>query len=591
MRQFQIAYENREVFRGELKKIASWRKSHPTSGALFQIFTGDVEEEIIREIEQVIDEEMPDADYYGCTTNGNILGDTLNMGQVVSCTLFEYPTSKYKVLQYEMTEDTEIVATAALLQTVRDNPWVKAVELLVTIRGMSMTGFTEHLSMLPENVQVFGGGAMSENLDSRHAKVFSKNGKISEKAVVFVVYGGEDIHITTTYVTGWKPLGREMVVTSAEGNTLYELDNKPAYDTYFRYLSIKNDEHFFNNTLEFPFFFQHNGIDMLRAPISSNEDGSIVMTSDMDEGCVARMAYGDPGVILDCVREEAEKIQDFQPEVIRIYSCAARRTFWGDEANLEFAPFQSITSTSGFFTSGEFLRTGKFVNQHNVTMVIGALREGNVKDNYVKTLTINDKRFSGQVSMIRRMATFVQAATEELEEANRQLEKAAITDGLTGLSNRKEIQKRITDTLRRSVNGGLLEKTAFPVSLIMIDIDDFKKVNDTYGHKEGDLVLRGLSDMVRRVLKKNAPGSSAGRWGGEEFMILLPERDANQAEKIAECMRKEFNKLVFSYSKQHSISLGVTQGRGEDDVDSICMRVDSALYDAKHAGKNCVVVK
>ncbi len=591
MRQFQLAYEGQESFRKSLKKIIMWRQNLPTSGVLFQILTSDEETKQVPEITKIIDEEIPDADYYGCTTNGNILGDELNMGSVVTCTVFEYPTTKYRVIQYEMTEDTEIVSTASLLQTVRDNQWVKAIELVVTIRGMSMTGFTEHLSLLPQNVQVFGGGAMSEAMDASHAKVFSKGKKISEKAVVFVLYGGDDLHITTTFITGWKPLGREMVVTSAEGSILYELDNKPAYDTYYRYLNIQNDEHFFNNTLEFPFFFQHNGINMLRAPVSSNPDGSITMTSDMDEGCVARMAYGDPGVILTEIRSEAEKLLEFQPEVVRIYSCAARRTFWGDEVNLEFGPFQSIASTSGFFTSGEFLRTGEFVNQHNVTMVIGALREGDTDPNATKTLSMSNKHFSGQVSMIRRMATFVQAATEELEEANRRLEIAAITDGLTRLYNRKEISHRITETIRRSVNGGLLEKAAYPISLIMIDIDDFKKVNDTYGHKEGDLVLVGLSDVLKRMLKKYASAGSAGRWGGEEFMVLLPERDVKQASELAEKMRAEFYKLVFSRAPHQTISLGVTEVKGDEDVDRVCMRVDGALYEAKHSGKNCVVAK
>ena len=116
------------------------------------------------------------------------------------------------------------------------------------------------------------------------------------------------MHIYTTHIAGWKPLGREFLVTKAQNALLFELDGKPAYDVYYRYLKILNDEHFFFNTLEFPFFYKHNGIDILRAPVHCNEDGTLVMTSDIDENVKARLAYGDPWTILDCVRRDEKKL-------------------------------------------------------------------------------------------------------------------------------------------------------------------------------------------------------------------------------------------------------------------------------------------
>ena len=92
----------------------------------------------------------------------------------------------------------------------------------------------------------------------------------------------------------------------------------------------------------------------------------------------------------------------------------------------------------------------------------------------------------------------------------------------------------------------------------MIDIDDFKKVNDTYGHKEGDIVLQGLSQMLRDEIDKNVPGASAGRWGGEEFMILLPESDEKAATEIAELFRSRFAEIEFPNAKHRTISVGVT---------------------------------
>jgi diguanylate cyclase (GGDEF)-like protein len=130
-----------------------------------------------------------------------------------------------------------------------------------------------------------------------------------------------------------------------------------------------------------------------------------------------------------------------------------------------------------------------------------------------------------------------------------------------------------------------------PISLVMMDVDDFKKVNDNYGHAEGDQVLIRLAEMLTRIIDQKAPGCVAGRWGGEEFMILLPGYDAAKAEKIAEIIRQEFASIQFSLCKTQTMSLGVTQFISGESADTMAMRVDDALYKAKHSGKNCVVVE
>ena len=315
------------------------------------------------------------------------------------------------------------------------------------------------------------------------------------------------------------------------------------------------------------------------------------MTADIEQNAKTRISYGDPWTILESINEEAVRFQSFIPESITIFSCAARRTFWGlDEVGNESLPFQSIAPTSGFYTSGEFLRTDGEVNQHNVTLVIGAEREGEPNESSMPHLEIKKEDFSGKVSMINRLATFIQAATQELEEANNELARVAISDGLTQLYNRGEIQKRIQNKAGEVETQGVYSRHKSGISLVMIDIDDFKKVNDTYGHMEGDIVLQGLSKMLKDEIDKNAPEASAGRWGGEEFMILLPQSDEKAAVKIAEIFRNRFAEIDFPNAGHRTISVGVTELIAGEDVDIGCMRVDDALYEAKRTGKNKVVV-
>lgn len=580
MRQFQFNYVNDNAFIRELKKLSQWCKTMITSTVFFQVFTESVDSNRVKAICSLIEREMPGALYMGCSTNGNILnGEFSNYDTTVTCTVCEYPNTKISLKQYVLTPETEYDVIKEVNNYVNSNPWIKAVEMLVTIRGLSMTGFCDGLDSLRNNVKVFGGGAFIPDFGN-NACVFSNDGGFSEKGAVFLFLGGDDLHIDTTFITGWKPLGRELVVSKAKGCMLYELDGKPAYDTYYKYLNIKNDEHFFTNTLEFPFMYDHNGISILRAPIASNADGSLEMTADIEEGALARIAYGDPWTILESVRSGAEGIRSFQPEVIHVFSCAARRTFWGkDEVSKETVPFQTLAPTSGFYTSGEFLRSDGHVNQHNVTLVVAAFREGDLIGEYNDSFEMKEENFSGKVSMINRLATFIEAATEELEEANAKLAKMAVTDALTGLFNRGEIQRRISKAL----------KDGKRVSLVMLDIDNFKSVNDTFGHKEGDNVIKGLCGCIEKTLADVTDDGQSGRWGGEEFMVLLCDDDCDKADKAAELIRESFAQMPFPNSRPQSVSIGVTDAKENENTDTVVMRADDALYKAKNSGKNTVV--
>jgi diguanylate cyclase (GGDEF)-like protein len=124
----------------------------------------------------------------------------------------------------------------------------------------------------------------------------------------------------------------------------------------------------------------------------------------------------------------------------------------------------------------------------------------------------------------------------------------------------------------------------------MLDIDNFKRVNDTYGHQVGDTVIISLSNILRNNIEQYASGVFSGRWGGEEFMLLLPGFDSIQSAKVAETIRKLFSEHKYPSAPSQTVSIGVTQARKGEDLDTLCTRVDTALYKAKTTGKNKVVV-
>lgn len=588
MQQVWFIYEEKESFKQKLLEFKNTDRVSSTGRRMFQIYSEILKPAVIQEVTDAIEECFPDIPYIGCSTSGNIIDCELAGDITVVCTDFELLTTRFEIFQYDMAKQSVDEITAQIVEETKKNPWVKAIEMYFTIPEGSTTQFCDGLKDIREDIQIFGGVSCSDDITGDDSCVFTKAYGFSETSIVIVFYGGEDFHVDSIKVTGWKPLGREFHVTKSQGSLLQELDGIPAYDVYRKYLNINNDENFFYNTLEFPLFYEHNDTTILRTPVSSNADGSLNMTSDMDIGSVVRISYGDPSTIVDSIRHDSQRLAQFGPDVLHIFSCAARRTFWTNrEPTYEIEPLYDISTSCGFFSHGEFLRTKGSLNQHNVTLVIAAMREGEKKAS-LAVPQAQDNYTMSRVPLVSRLATFISVTSQELENTNKQLalvndklKMAAIIDGLTGLYNRKEIQGQIEKALAD------VKREQF--SLVMLDIDNFKQVNDTYGHQEGDSVIVALADILRN--RRTGLMQSSGRWGGEEFMVLLRGTDSSSAAYIADLMRECFANTSFPGIRPQTVSLGVTQAREDDTVDSLCTRVDMALYRAKQNGKNRVEIE
>lgn len=177
----------------------------------------------------------------------------------------------------------------------------------------------------------------------------------------------------------------------------------------------------------------------------------------------------------------------------------------------------------------------------------------------------------------------VKQRTKELSIKNKELEKLSITDKLTGIFNRVRLDKVLQEELEKS----LRYKNDF--SIILMDIDFFKMVNDTYGHQVGDDVLQESAQIFQKNIRKV---DVLGRWGGEEFLIICPKTYENGAKQLALHINEAFRKHKFkSYPKQITISLGVASFNNDiSKAEELVSRVDNALYRAKNSGRNKVVV-
>jgi diguanylate cyclase (GGDEF)-like protein len=171
-------------------------------------------------------------------------------------------------------------------------------------------------------------------------------------------------------------------------------------------------------------------------------------------------------------------------------------------------------------------------------------------------------------------------ATLQLSENNAYLKDLTVTDTLTGINNRRAFENNLSELITRSSRYHEI------FSMLIFDIDDFKKLNDQYGHDVGDTVLVELVDRVQSIVRDV---DTLCRWGGEEFTILMPQTSQEGALKMAERCRSVVADTPFDEVGQVTISLGVTCYRPKDNERKLFKRADDALYQAKSQGKDCVV--
>jgi diguanylate cyclase (GGDEF)-like protein len=165
-------------------------------------------------------------------------------------------------------------------------------------------------------------------------------------------------------------------------------------------------------------------------------------------------------------------------------------------------------------------------------------------------------------------------------ELTQAIEHRARHDLLTGTLNRHGIELRLTGELDRA------RRTGHPLSALLIDIDRFKSINDTHGHAAGDQALRAVAQCIARSLRSY---DLLGRFGGDEFLLLLPETHSHHALEVAERIRSLVNHAPLPAALTHhpTISIGITETLPLDTAATLLARSDAALYDAKHAGRNC----
>ncbi|WP_281950508.1 sensor domain-containing diguanylate cyclase [Nitrosophilus kaiyonis] len=571
MQVFNINYKN-------IKDLKNVQKTFNKNfeKILIQVFCGKRDKAYIKNLQKNLNTLFPNSHVIGTTTAGEIFnGKVYDSHTVISFTQFENVSLNSLLIEEE---NSEKLGKEIGNRLVSDDTKV----ILTFLDGTNHDG-ERYIKKLKNKNKDFliAGGMAGDNGEFKETYVFD-NEYITSKGAVACALNSDKLKAENHYSFNWQPIGKSFKITKANKNVLYEIDNQPALDLYFHYFG-KEILNFPLATMEIPIMIKKHDNYIAIACIGIDENAkSLIFAGDIKENDIFKFGFGDTNLIFSSSKDIYEKVSQFNSEAIFIYSCVARKALMGKLIEEETKYLNSIAPTSGFFTYGEFfhfkdVKENELLNQ---TLTLLSLSEKkSISPKKSKLKKFDGKRYD-QITIFKILANFIDAMTDELKSTNEKLKLLSETDQLTKIYNRRKIIEILEEECEKS------KRFSSPLSLIMIDIDFFKNINDTYGHLVGDKILIEFSSVLKKSIRKI---DHLGRWGGEEFLIIAVGDKKEDAKIFANKIKKIIENHSFPKIKKLTASFGITEYNKDMSLENFIKKADTALYKAKKSGRNCVI--
>lgn len=542
---------------------------------LISIYTHWNKPETIREMIRLFCNAFPEAEIAGMTTAGGIDNGRMRLHQTIVTIQFFEKSDVHTAIYDFSKEPMETLGERALADCQKEKD-LSAVLLFLTQQYYDFEPFLAALDRLPKNISICGGYAHTY-LQEDGIYVFTKDAILS-RGILLVTFSG-NVKVMTQSVMGWQPLGRTMTITAMDGPlVIRSLDHKPAAYFYQKYLHSTD---FGKSDLLFPLVRSMHQVQLSVLPFEHRSDGALLTNVFSHVGDQVQLAYGDPDQVILSIREALGRIERFAPEGMLLISCVTRRYFLKEDVNQILSAYSDFGAASGGYVNGELIRIDGKTQATNMTLISVCFREGEAP--LVRTARNPHAPvvLGEALSTIQRLATFITETTKELAETQKQLSFAASHDSFTGLLNRGTIEEMLCrcheDARARNLT----------LSALMIDLDTFKQINDTFSHVKGDEVIREVAGILKHMIR---PTDFAGRWGGDEFVILLPGTTLGSALIVASRLQKAFRRIQLPDRSYLTASIGCTTASPEETEAGFYKRRDDALYLAKEGGRNRIIL-
>ena len=547
-------------------------------GKLLLCLTPGSLQEMIRKELAPLSEEFPDLSIAGMTILGP-LSEEMKLPEDAQISLFLFEKSRVRVSVYDCTDTIPSAVGDTFLSDVQGIPDLQGIFLSSARQSMDPSPFVEKVSAALPNVPLFGAQAGASTSAGDDSLVFTGT-KAFRKGILTACFYGKNLHLFAKSCFGWTSLGRSHEVTKTAPGRILTIDQHPAAELYTRYLHILPGQKFYQNSCAFPLIETIGGMPVARVPYRSYDDGSIALYQVPKEGTKVTLAYSKKGSLLATSRECAKDLALFQPEALLVIYCLNRVTLMTDQDPEEELSFYEkvcpcLCCTHG---SSEIYRKNDAGGVMNSTLVCVGFRENEAKGS-PKALPFEETAEDDWDSLpvTDRLVTFLEETTKELRGTIERLGEIAVSDQLTGIANRRKLH----EVIERDLDEGR------SISVLMIDIDFFKRINDTCGHQEGDQVLIRLTHLVQEKIRKS---DLFARWGGEEFVGVFEGTSIEDTAALAERIRKAVEEYDFGKAGRVTVSIGVTNSCPEDTMDALFASLDETLYEAKRTGRNRVCV-
>jgi len=378
---------------------------------LIQVFTSSNDKNFIASLTSFLDTVLPASSLIGSTTDGEILnGDVSTMQTVISFTQFESTVLKTYISD---TFDTYKQAGTDLAESLNQENTKVIISFIDGLHGDGEE-FLNAIDSVNPKITVAGGMA-GDNGEFKKTFVFTKE-NIYERGVVGVALSNEALNVYTDYSFNWVSIGLNLRITQADGNRVFKINDKTAYEVYAHYLGESAAKALPEISVTFPLIIKRNKTDIARTVISSEVDGSLIFSGGFKEGDTVRFGYGDSVNILGHIDEDIKRISKHPVESIFIYSCMGRRRFLPELIEQETKPFNEIATTCGFFTYGEFY-SAKSKELLNQSMTVLGLSESNEVG---KKLGV--KKTKKKSDVIEALSNLIKTSSQDLEILNITLE-------------------------------------------------------------------------------------------------------------------------------------------------------------------------
>lgn len=566
----------------EQQDLLTLKKNIPSDycSLLIQVFWGKESRQEIPTLQQQLTATFPNAEIIGTTTAGGIYQGTIQENTVIiSLTIFDKTAIKTTLI----TENDESKIAIQITNDLSTSKTGTPALLLCYLDGfLNGDRFVKRLNSVLPTVPVAGGLA-GDDLRFESTAIFNADKIIKKGAVVVALYG--DINVHQQFNFNWKAIGPKFTVTKSTNNIIAEIDNIPILEFYKKYLGTQIvEEHLLDIAMEFPFIFEKNGIQIARTSHKLLDDGSLLFAGNIEQGQQVQFGIGSIQQVLEDSISQTIAFSKQQYEIIFVYSCVARKILLNNAIEQETLPLNDLSPANGFFTYGELVHyNGKsaFLNQ---TLTYVALSEKDITRTTPSKIPSHEtsKDYSEYFKdiILQSVINLTTKLTIELEETTKRFKDMAEHDQLTGLFNRHAGARILKEEMSRS------KRHNESFSIALLDLDFFKKVNDTYGHDKGDEVLVYWANFLQGNLR---PYDRVVRWGGEEILVILPNTKLKDALQIMTKLRSQFTAShQFDFNSSITFSGGVAQWFENLNKTELLKNADNMLYQAKEKGRNLI---